>query len=51
LQFPNGPVTLAVDAQEAARNMVVLVLVAIISVLIPVIRAMRMKILDAIWGT
>jgi putative ABC transport system permease protein len=49
-QFPHGPVTLAIDAQEAARNMVVLVLVAIVSVLIPAIRAMRMKILDAIWG-
>jgi hypothetical protein len=50
-QFPNGPVTLALDAQEAARNMVVLVVVAVVSVLIPALQAMRMKILDAIWGT
>ncbi|TXN31888.1 ABC transporter permease [Lacisediminihabitans profunda] len=50
-QFPNGPVTLVLDAQEAARNMGVLVAVAVVSVLIPAVRAMRMKILDAIWGT
>lgn len=49
-QFPNGPVTLAIDAGEAARNLVILVVAAVVSVLIPAIRAVRMRILDAIWG-
>lgn len=49
-QFPNGPVTLALDPREVRRDIVILLVVALIAALIPAIRSVRIKILDAIWG-
>jgi putative ABC transport system permease protein len=49
--FPNGPVTLATTWGETARDLIILIIVAILAALIPSLRSVRIKILDAIWGT
>lgn len=49
-QFPNGPVTLATTWGETVRDLIILIIVAILAALIPSIRSIRIKILDAIWG-
>jgi putative ABC transport system permease protein len=48
--FPNGPVTLATTWGETVRDLIILIVVAILAALIPSIRSVRIKILDAIWG-
>lgn len=48
--FPNGPVTLATTWGETVRDLVVLVIVAIFAALVPAVRSVQIKILDAIWG-
>ena len=50
-QFPNGPVTLMLDPGDALRSAGVLLIVAAVSALVPAVRTVRMRILDAIWGT
>lgn len=49
--FPTGPAVLVSDPGDAVRNLVLLVVVSVASVLVPAFRTVRMKILDAIWGT
>jgi len=49
-KFPNGPVFLVVNQPYLAGNALVLIIVAIISAWLPSWRAIRIKILDAIWG-
>lgn len=49
--FPNGPVTLATTWNEMSRDLIILVIVATLAALIPSIRSVRIRILDAIWGT
>jgi putative ABC transport system permease protein len=48
--FPNGPVTLATTWGETVRDLTILIIVAILAALIPSIRSVGIKILDAIWG-
>lgn len=50
-QFPNGPVTLATTWNEMSGDIVILVIVATLAALIPSIRSVQMRILDAIWGS
>ena len=50
-QFPNGPVTLATTGSEMTTDLVILIIVASIAALIPAVRSVRLRILDAIWGT
>lgn len=49
-QFPNGSVTLAHDPQEMRRDVVILLVVAMIAAVLPALQAVKLKILDAIWG-
>jgi X-X-X-Leu-X-X-Gly heptad repeat protein len=49
-QFPTGPVTLVIVPEVTRSNVVILIAVAAIAALIPAVRAVRMRILDAIWG-
>lgn len=49
-QFPNGDVVLVAEAATTAQNVVMLVIVAVVAALVPTLGAVRMKILDAIWG-
>jgi putative ABC transport system permease protein len=49
--FPNGPVRLVESPQIMIGNLVILLVVAVVSSIIPSIRTVSMKILDAIWGT
>jgi putative ABC transport system permease protein len=49
-EFPFGPATLGIRAEEMWRNALILVVVAAVSAAIPAWRAMRMRILDAIWS-
>lgn len=48
--FPNGPVTLATTWGETVRDLVILIVVAILAALVPATRSVHIKILDAIWG-
>ena len=48
--FPNGPVTLATTWGETVRDLIILIIVAILAALAPSLRSVRIKILDAIWG-
>ncbi|WP_291380695.1 FtsX-like permease family protein [Demequina sp.] len=48
--FPNGPVTLEVSGQSMLNAALILLVVSAVSALIPAIQAVRMRILDAIWG-
>jgi putative ABC transport system permease protein len=48
--FPNGPVTLATTWNEMSRDLIILIIVATLAALIPSIRSVRIRILDAIWG-
>jgi len=48
--FPNGPVTLVTTGQEVIQDVVILVVVASIAALIPALRSVHLRILDAIWG-
>ncbi|HEX4212758.1 MAG TPA: ABC transporter permease [Candidatus Dormibacteraeota bacterium] len=50
-QFPNGPVTLATTWNEMSGDIVILVIVATIAALIPSVRSVQIRILDAIWGS
>jgi len=49
-QFPSGPVTLLIVPEVTRSNVVILIVVAAVAALIPAVRAVRMRILDAIWG-
>lgn len=49
--FPNGPVTLATTWNEMIRDLIILIVVATLAALAPAIRSVRIRILDAIWGT
>ena len=49
--FPNGPVTLATTWHEMSQDLIILIIVATLAALIPSIRAVRIRILDCIWGT
>ncbi len=49
-QFPTGPVTLMLVTEVTRSNIITLILVAAVAALIPAVRAVRMRILDAIWG-
>lgn len=49
-QFPSGPVVLEIVPQITRSNVVILLVVAAIAALLPAIRTVRMRILDAIWG-
>jgi putative ABC transport system permease protein len=48
-QFPIGPVTLSVSSTELRSDALILLAVAVIGALIPAWRAMRIRVLDAIW--
>jgi putative ABC transport system permease protein len=48
--FPNGPVTLATTWGETVRDLIILIIVAILAALAPSLRSVHIKILDAIWG-
>ena len=48
--FPNGPVTLATTWHEMSQDLIILIIVATLAALIPSIRSVRIRILDAIWG-
>ncbi len=48
--FPNGPVTLATTWGETVSDLIILIIVAILAALIPSLRSVQIKILDAIWG-
>ena len=50
-QFPNGPVTLATTWNEMSRDLIILLIVATLAALAPALRSVRIRILDAIWGT
>lgn len=50
-QFPNGPVTLATTNSETILDLVILLIVTSLAALTPAIRSIRIRILDAIWGT
>jgi len=49
--FPNGDVTLGVDPATVRANVVILLTVAALAAALPAIRTVRMRILDAIWGS
>ncbi len=49
-QFPTGPVALASVPGVTRANVVILLVVAAVAALLPAIRTVRMRILDAIWG-
>jgi ABC-type lipoprotein release transport system permease subunit len=49
-QFPSGPVSLELLPQVTRSNVVILLLVAAVAALLPAVRAVRMRIPDAIWG-
>ena len=49
-QFPSGPVRLLMEQEVTRANVVILLAVAAVSALLPAIRTVRMRILDAIWG-
>lgn len=48
--FPNGPVALATTWGEIVLDLIILVVVAILAALLPAVRSVQIKILDAIWG-
>jgi len=48
--FPNGPVSLAAPTATMAQTAIVLVVVSGLAALLPSVWAVRMRILDAIWG-
>lgn len=50
-RFPNGPVTLATTWNEMSSDLIVLLIVATLAALAPALRSVRLRILDAIWGT
>ena len=49
--FPNGPVTLAATWNEMSLDLIILIIVATLAALVPALRSVRIRILDAIWGT
>lgn len=49
-QFPSGPVVLEIVPQVTRSNVVILLVVAALAALLPAVRTVRMRILDAIWG-
>lgn len=50
-RFPNGPVTLASTWHEMSLDLIILAVVASLAALVPAIRSIQIRILDAIWGT
>jgi putative ABC transport system permease protein len=47
--FPNGEVTLSVSRAQLRSDAVILIVVAVASALLPALRTVRVRILDAIW--
>lgn len=50
-RFPNGPILLVVSQPYLAGNAILLIFVAVISALLPSVKSIKIKILDAIWGS
>ena len=48
-QFPIGPVTLSVSSAELRSDAIILLAVAVIGALVPAWRAVRIRLLDAVW--
>jgi putative ABC transport system permease protein len=48
--FPNGPVVLATNAHEVRQDVLILLIVALLAAALPAIQAVRLRIIDAIWG-
>lgn len=48
--FPFGPVVLNIDNSDMWRFAFIMIAVSIVSAIIPAIRSVKIKILDAIWG-
>lgn len=49
--FPTGPVSLVTDATTTVETILILLGVAAVSAMVPAIRIVTMRILDAIWGS
>jgi putative ABC transport system permease protein len=49
-QFPIGPVTLSVSSNELRSDAVILLVVALLGALVPAWRAVRIRLIDAVWG-
>lgn len=49
--FPFGPVVLNIDNPEMWKYAIIMVVVSFVSALVPAIQSIRIKILDAIWGS
>jgi hypothetical protein len=47
--FPNGDVTLSVSRAQLRSDAAILIVVAVASALLPALRTVRVRILDAIW--
>lgn len=50
LSFPTGPVSLSLTGTVLRRNAAVMLLVAVLGALLPAVRTVRTRLLDAIWG-
>lgn len=50
LSFPTGPVSLSLTGTVMRRNAGVMLVVAVLGALLPALRTVRTKLLDAIWG-
>lgn len=50
LSFPTGPVSLSVTGEVLRRNAAVMLAVAVVGALLPAWRAVRTRLLGAIWG-
>jgi putative ABC transport system permease protein len=48
-QFPIGPVTLSVSSNELRSDAVILLVVALLGALVPAWRAVRIRLIDAVW--
>lgn len=48
-RFPIGPVTLSISSTELRRDALILLVVAMVSALVPAWRAVRTRLLDAVW--
>ena len=49
--FPNGPVRLAVSQHEIRQDIAFLLIVALLAAITPAVQSVRLRIIDAIWGT
>ena len=49
--FPNGPVRFAVSQHETRQDIAFLLIVALLAAITPAVQSVRLRIIDAIWGT